>query len=95
MAKGVAGNRALCLRRPADRGHRPAVRAGLAALNELRPTASFYATMDNFPEFHQGLSRRAMRRHEYALAAKVDLIVASSTFLAESLRAADFASRRC
>ena len=39
--------------------------------------------MDNFPEFHRGLSRRAMRRHEDAVAAEVDLVVASSTFLAE------------
>ena len=39
--------------------------------------------MDNFPEFHRGLSRRAMRRHEDAIAAGVDLVVASSTFLAE------------
>jgi len=55
----------------------------LAALRELRPTASFFDAMDNFPEFHRGLSRRAMRRHEDAVANEVDLVVASSTFLAD------------
>jgi glycosyltransferase involved in cell wall biosynthesis len=55
----------------------------LAALRQLQPVASFYDAMDNFPEFHHGLSRWAVRRHEDAVATKVDLIVASSTFLAE------------
>jgi glycosyltransferase involved in cell wall biosynthesis len=55
----------------------------LAALDQLRPAASFFDAMDNFPEFYRGLSRRAMRRHEDAIAEKVDLVVASSTFLAE------------
>ena len=55
----------------------------LAALLELRPAASFFDAMDNFPEFHRGLSRRVMRRHEDAIAEKVDLVVASSTYLAE------------
>ena len=54
-----------------------------AALRRLRPAASFYDAMDNFPEFHRGLSRRSMRRHEDAIAAEVDLVVASSTFLAD------------
>ncbi len=54
----------------------------LAALSRLSAAASFYDAMDNFPEFHRGLSRRSMRRCEDAIAAKVDLIVASSTFLA-------------
>jgi len=58
----------------------------LMALSELRPTASFYDAMDNFPEFHRGLSHRAMQRHENALAAEVDLVVASSTFLAGKFR---------
>jgi glycosyltransferase involved in cell wall biosynthesis len=58
----------------------------LMALRELRPTASFYDAMDNFPEFHRGLSRRAMQRCENALAAEVDLVVASSTFLAGKFR---------
>jgi glycosyltransferase involved in cell wall biosynthesis len=54
----------------------------LAALCELGCTASFLDAMDNFPEFHRGLSRRAMRRHEDAVAQRVDLVMASSTFLA-------------
>jgi hypothetical protein len=54
----------------------------LAALRRLHPAASFYDAMDNFPEFHRGLSRRSMRHCEDALAAEVDLVVASSTFLA-------------
>jgi len=61
---------------------RPAALA-LAALRQLRPAAAFYDAMDNFPEFHRGLSRRSMRRHEDAIAVEVDLVVASSTFLAE------------
>lgn len=55
----------------------------LRALQRLRPDASFFDAMDNFPEFHTGLSRRAMKVHEDRIAAAVDLIVASSTFLAE------------
>jgi hypothetical protein len=55
----------------------------LTALKELQPTASFFDAMDDFPEFHRGLSRRAMRRHEDAIAARVGLVVASSTFLTE------------
>ncbi len=59
---------------------------GLMALRELRPTASFYDAMDNFPEFHRGLARRSMQRCEEALAAEVDLVLASSTFLAGKFR---------
>jgi glycosyltransferase involved in cell wall biosynthesis len=55
----------------------------LAALRTLRPEASFYDAMDNFPEFHGGLSRRSMRRREDAIAASVDVVMTSSTFLAE------------
>jgi hypothetical protein len=55
----------------------------LTALRELQPTASFFDAMDNFPEFHRGLSRRAMRCHEDAVAMAADLVVASSTFLAD------------
>ncbi len=55
----------------------------LAALNELQQSGSFYDAMDNFPEFYGGLSRRAMLRTEQAIAERVDLIVASSTFLAD------------
>ena len=83
VAEDVARHRAICRRRPADLGNRPALRLALAALERLRPTASFFDAMDDFPEFYRGLSRRAMRRHEDAIAEKVDLVVASSTFLAE------------
>jgi glycosyltransferase involved in cell wall biosynthesis len=55
----------------------------VAALQMLRPAASFYDAMDNFPEFHGGLSRRSMRRCEDAIGASVDVVLASSTFLAE------------
>jgi hypothetical protein len=55
----------------------------LTLLRELRPDASFYDAMDNFPEFHQGLSRRSLARCEAQLAEQVDLIVASSDFLVE------------
>ncbi len=55
----------------------------LQALDRLRPTSSFYDAMDNFPEFHQGLSRRAMQAHEEAIANRVDRILASSTFLTD------------
>jgi len=55
----------------------------LAALDELQQSGSFYDAMDNFPEFYGGLSRRAMLRTEQAVAERVDLIVASSTFLAD------------
>ncbi len=55
----------------------------LAALGELQQSGSFYDAMDNFPEFYGGLSRRAMLRTEQAVAERVDLIVASSTFLAD------------
>jgi hypothetical protein len=61
---------------------RPCALAAMA-VEELQPTATFFDATDNFPEFHHGLSRRAMRRHEQAIAAKVDLVIASSTFLAE------------
>ncbi len=55
----------------------------LEAIRRLVPAASFYDAMDNFPEFYGGLSRRALRRREDAIAAEVDLVVASSSFLAE------------
>jgi hypothetical protein len=55
----------------------------LAALRELRPAASFYEAIADFPEFYAGLSRRSVRRLEDAIAAKTDLVVTSSTHLAE------------
>jgi len=54
----------------------------LAALRELPHRASFYDAMDNFPEFHRGLSRQAAHYYEDAVAAKVDLVLASSSYLA-------------
>ena len=61
----------------------------VAALNELPRLGSFYDAMDNFPEFHTGLSRKAMIGNEWAVAERVDLITASSTFLADKF------ARRC
>jgi len=55
----------------------------LAVLDQWRPAATFYEAMDNFPEFHSGLSRRSVRHYEDLISARADLIVASSTFLAE------------
>jgi glycosyltransferase involved in cell wall biosynthesis len=55
----------------------------LAVLRHFRPAASFYDAMDNFPEFHCGLSRLAMRRHENAITALVDLVITSSTYLTD------------
>jgi len=55
----------------------------LAALRRLRPARSFYDAMDNFPEFYDGLARQVMYRNEEAVAAEVDFVLASSTFLAE------------
>src|SRR3989304_164511 len=54
---------------------------GLIALRELPHQASFYDAMDNFPEFHHGLSRRAAKYYEDAVADIVDLVLASSTYL--------------
>ncbi|MBI2824257.1 MAG: glycosyl transferase [Planctomycetia bacterium] len=59
----------------------------LAALERLRPADSFYDAMDDFPEFHRGLSRRATRRSEDAVAARVGAVIASSTFLVEKFAA--------
>jgi glycosyltransferase involved in cell wall biosynthesis len=61
---------------------RPSATA-LAAVRELDAESCFFDAMDNFPEFHRGLSRRAMRHYEDAIAAEVDLVLASSTYLAE------------
>ena len=58
------------------------------ALAEVPAVFRFYDAMDDFPEFHRGLSQRSVRRHEDAIAAGVDLVVCSSTSLANK-----FASR--
>lgn len=59
--------------------------SGLAweALGRLRPATSFYDAMDNFPEFHHGVSRQAVQWYEDRIAAGVDTVLVSSTFLAE------------
>ena len=54
-----------------------------AAIEELPHSGSFYDAMDNFPEFHTGLSRRAMIENERAVTERADLVTASSTFLAD------------
>jgi glycosyltransferase involved in cell wall biosynthesis len=54
----------------------------LASLRRLPHKASFFDAMDNFPQFHQGLSRRSMKYHEDAVAAEVDMVMASSSHLA-------------
>jgi glycosyltransferase involved in cell wall biosynthesis len=66
----------------------------LMALRELPLAGSFYEAMDDFPEFYRGLSRRAMRRHEDAIAAEVDLIVASSTALTAKFAGRDSSASR-
>ncbi len=58
-------------------------RLALAALDRLPVAASLYDAMDDFPEFYRGISRRAMRRTEREIAARVNLVIASSTTLAE------------
>jgi glycosyltransferase involved in cell wall biosynthesis len=54
----------------------------LAALRELQYKSSFYDAMDNFPEFHRGLSRQAARYYVNAIASEADLVLASSSYLA-------------
>ena len=54
----------------------------LSALRKLPHLSSFYDAMDNFPEFHRGLSRRSIQYYEDAIASAVDLVLASSTYLA-------------
>ncbi len=53
----------------------------LAALQELPHRASFYDAMDNFPEFHGGISRRAARYYEDSIVSEVNLILAASSYL--------------
>ena len=56
---------------------------GLAmkALEALPHCGSFFDAMDDFPQFHSGLSRRAVQKYEEGIARRVDEIYASSTFL--------------
>jgi glycosyltransferase involved in cell wall biosynthesis len=55
----------------------------LSALREIDFAGSFFDAMDNFPEFHRGLSRRSMQYYENAVAEEADAVLASSTFLAD------------
>jgi glycosyltransferase involved in cell wall biosynthesis len=55
----------------------------LNVLSEIDVAGSFFDAMDNFPDFYSGISRRSMRYYEDAVAENVDLVLASSTFLAD------------
>jgi hypothetical protein len=59
---------------------RPSVLA-LAVLDTLPHAWSVYDAMDDFPEFYTGLSRRSVRETEAAIAARVGLIIVSSSRL--------------
>ena len=54
----------------------------LAALQKLPHQASFYDAMDNFPEFHRGLSRQCNTILRRLDCRQVDLVLASSSYLA-------------
>ncbi len=62
------------------------VRLGITLLRNLQPKWSFYDAMDDFPEFHSGLSKRAMASHEEAIAHAVDTVIVSSTYLQEKFQ---------
>ena len=62
------------------------VRLGITFLRKLQPKWSFYDAMDDFPEFHSGLSKRAMASHEKAIARAVDTVIVSSTYLQEKFQ---------
>ncbi|MBX9789235.1 MAG: hypothetical protein K2Y37_10000 [Pirellulales bacterium] len=68
---------------PAVLGIGKPCRLALDALSRLPADFSFYDAMDDFPEFHRGISRRSVARLEAQIATGVDLVVASSTALAE------------
>jgi hypothetical protein len=55
----------------------------LDLLREIPFAGTFFDAMDNFPEFHRGLSRRSMRHSEDAVAEEADVVFASSTYLAD------------
>lgn len=61
-------------------------RLALSALRAFPNARSFYDVMDNFPTFHQGLSRRAMEQSEKKVLSLVDEVFASSGFLVERMR---------
>jgi glycosyltransferase involved in cell wall biosynthesis len=54
-------------------------------LAALRPVASFYDAMDNFPAFHKGMSRRYMALCEEEIAATVDKVWCSATAIKNKL----------
>jgi glycosyltransferase involved in cell wall biosynthesis len=54
----------------------------LDALEKLPHRASFYDAMDNFPAFHHGLSRQSVQYYEERIASRVDMVTASSSYLA-------------
>lgn len=53
----------------------------LKLLHRLRDCPSLYDAMDDFPNFYFGLSRTAFMQRESSVAAKVDVILASSSAL--------------
>jgi len=52
----------------------------IETLKQVKHHTSFYDMMDNFPAFHQGLSRRAMMLAEETIVNEVDHLLVSSTF---------------
>jgi hypothetical protein len=56
------------------------------ALQTLPHAAAFYDAMDNFPEFHHGLSRRSVEYFEKVIATRVDWILVCSTYVAGKFR---------
>jgi len=62
------------------------VRLGVEVLQRLQPCWSFYDAMDDFPEFHTGLSRWSMNRQEERIVRKVDSVIVSSTYLEAKFR---------
>ncbi|QIL79720.1 glycosyltransferase family 1 protein [Diaphorobacter sp. HDW4A] len=55
----------------------------LSLLNRRRHATSLYDAMDDFPAFYDGFSRVAFARRERLIAAKIEVIWASSTALKE------------
>ena len=53
----------------------------LRALEVLRPASSVFDALDDFPQFYDGLARRAVAQLEAAIAARVDAVLTPSTAL--------------
>ncbi|MGE4104148.1 MAG: hypothetical protein AB7E74_19465 [Pirellulales bacterium] len=79
---------------PAVLGVGKPCRLAVEALIRLPATFRFYDAMDDFPEFHWGISRASVRRQEIEIADRVDLIVASSTALAEKFSSRGYVVER-